>query len=146
MQLMTRILALSRSLRLGRQLKEIESIIARLPRPAKRELAKLTLREMNQAARCEHPHLYGTPADQHHSSWGTGTDTGLSRARSTNPQIRLRGVALWIAVAFHETRNAENSMPQAQHRHVLRVIRLLKNQLDENARSLDTLDRSSAAA
>lgn len=147
MQIMTRILTISRNLRLGRQLKEIEGIITGLPQPAQQELARLTLREMNHAARCEFPHLYGTPADQPHSTpWGAGTDIGLNRARSDNPQIRLRGLALWIAVAFHETRHAEHATSQAQHRHVLRLIRMLKDRLGDDAATVSTLQRSSAAA
>lgn len=153
MQLLTRILSISRNVRLGRQLKEVENIIVRLSQPAQRELARFTLREMNRAARCDFPHLYGTPADQRHSPWGTGTETGLQRARSDNPQIRLRGLALWIAVAFHETRHAEQATAQAQHRHVLRLIRQLKGTLGDDADSsvssasaVSTAQGSSAAA
>lgn len=133
MQIMTRILAVSRALTLGRQLKEIERIIATLPLPARQQLAVLVLREMGQAGRCEFPHLYGTPAEQRYSPWGSGTEVGLSRARSDNPQVRMRGVALWLAVVFHETRHATQPATQSVHRHVLRVLRLLKEQMDQDA-------------
>ena len=42
------------------------------------------------------------------------------------PQVRLRGIALWIAVAYHETREASFPEFADLHRDVLRVMRLIK--------------------
>ena len=59
-------------------------------------------------------------------AWGSGTEVGLSRARSDNAQVRMRGIALWLAVVFHETRGATSTSLESLHRQVLRVFRQLK--------------------
>lgn len=137
MRLVTRILALSRAARLQRQFREIEQCTRNLSAPACTLLAELIARECAAAARCEVPHLYGSPPDLKPGSWGSGMDLGYERARSDNAQVRLRGVALWLAVAYHETREASFPEFEGLHRSVLRMMREVK----ENASP--TLDRSS---
>ncbi|HET6632726.1 MAG TPA: hypothetical protein VFG73_08470 [Rhodanobacteraceae bacterium] len=126
MRLITRIIALSRSVQLGRQLAEVERAINSLNPATRARLTGLTLRELELAAQCEFPHLYATPPEQRYRAWGSGTDIGFARARSDNLQVRLRGIALWLAVAFHETRDASFSEPQNVHRRILGILRLLK--------------------
>jgi len=126
MRLVTRILALSRATRLKRQFRDIEQRALELPQPAAQLLAELTSKECAAAARCEAPHLYGSPPDLKPGGWGTGTDLGYERARSDNAQVRLRGMALWLAVAFHETREASFPEFDDLHREVLRLMRQIK--------------------
>ena len=126
MRLVTRILALSRAARLQRQLREVEQRTRNLPAPTCTLLAELIARECAAAERCEAPHLYGSPPDLKPGSWGTGMDLGYERARSDNAQVRLRGIALWIAVAYHETREASFPEFEGLHRSVLRVMREVK--------------------
>ena len=126
MHLVTRIVALSRAARLRRQLREIEQRMRGLPAPSCSLLAELITKECTAAGRSEAPHLYGSPPDLKPGSWGTGTDLGYERARSDNAQVRLRGVALWIAVAYHETREASFPEFQGLHREVLRLMRQVK--------------------
>ena len=126
MHLVTRIVALSRAARLRRQLREIEQRMRGLPAPSCSLLAELITKECTAAGRSEVPHLYGSPPDLKPGSWGTGTDLGYERARSDNAQVRLRGVALWIAVAYHETREASFPEFQGLHREVLRLMRQVK--------------------
>ncbi|HXS73018.1 MAG TPA: hypothetical protein VN725_03160 [Rhodanobacteraceae bacterium] len=126
MRLVTRILALSRAARLKRQLREIEQRALDLPAPTCALLAELTAKECAAAARSETPHLYGSPPDLKPGSWGTGMDLGYERARSDNAQVRLRGVALWLAVAYHETREASFPEFADLHRDVLRLMRQIK--------------------
>ena len=126
MRLVTRIVAKSRAIRLARQLRDIEAAVNALPVGARRQLALLAMKEFANAARCEFPHLYGSPPEQKYLPWGGGTDIGHERARSDNPQVRMRGIALWLAVAFHETREAPIADLQALHRSLLRVMRQLK--------------------
>ncbi|HET7664339.1 MAG TPA: hypothetical protein VFK31_11965, partial [Rhodanobacteraceae bacterium] len=123
---------ISRATRLGREFREIEGIIQALSHDARQKLALFTLRELAQAGRCEFPHLYGTPAEKRYAVWGSGADTGLTRARSDNPQVRLRGIALWLAVVFHETRDSEHAQIAAIHRQILRVLRQLKQSVPES--------------
>jgi hypothetical protein len=126
MRFVTRIVALSRAARLHRQFRDIEQRTRALPAPACTLLSELITRECAAAGRTEAPRLYGSSPDVKPGSWGTGTDLGYERARSDNAQVRLRGVALWMAVAYHETR--ESSFPEFEglHREILRFMRQIK--------------------
>ncbi len=126
MQLVSRILAVSRTLRLGRQARHLEEVVEALPMPLREVLAHLTVRELAQAARCGCPRLYGSAPDKAYAAWGEGADIGFERACSDNPQVRVRGVALWIAVVYHETLNAERDASSAVHKQVLRLMRVIK--------------------
>ncbi|HET7267467.1 MAG TPA: hypothetical protein VFJ15_05105 [Oleiagrimonas sp.] len=146
MRLVTRLIATSRAVRLAREFREIKRAIDTLAEPARQKLALLTLRELAQAGRCEFPHLYGTPPEQRYALWGDGTATGVARARSDNPQVRLRGVALWLAVTFHETRESEQPQLAALHREVLGVLRQLKKSVPANTSDHAWHDAAEAAA
>ncbi len=138
MRLVMRILALSRAVRLKRQFRDIEQRALALPSPTSALLAELIARESAAAAKLETPHLYGSPPDLKPGSWGTGMDLGFDRARSDNAQVRLRGIALWIAVAYHETKEASFPEFADLHREVLGLMRKIK----ENAAR--PADRSAA--
>ena len=127
MKIVTRIIALSRSIQLNRQFREIEKSIAELPLTSRRQLAAIAMREFATAAKCEVPHLYGTPEkEQRYQPWGTGTDLGFARVRSDNPQVKLRGIALWLTVAYYETKDSKYGEVQNLHRHLMRTLRILK--------------------
>lgn len=135
MRIITRIIALSRSVQLSRQLTEVERLMATLTPATRSRLATLTQREVDQAAQCEFPHLYGTPPEDRYRAWGSGTDVGFDRAKSGNLQVRLRGIALWLAVAYHETRDATFSEPQKVNRRILGILRTLKHAAPRDALS-----------
>lgn len=126
MRLLMRMLALSRASRMRRQFRDIEQRALALPPPTALLLAELVAKECAAAQRLDAPQMYGSPPDLKPGSWGTGMELGHDRARSDNAQVRLRGIALWIAVAYHETR--EPSFPEFAdlHRDVLRVMRMIK--------------------
>jgi hypothetical protein len=126
MHLMTRLIALSRAMQLRRQFREINKTMELLPPNARRQLAGIAVREFSSASKCEFPHLYSTPPDEKYRAWGSGTDIGLERLRSDNLQGRLRGVALWLTVAFHETKDSPFGEQQELHRQVMRSLRSLK--------------------
>jgi len=125
-QLIWRLVATKRAYQLQREFKEIEKIADSLPRNARVQLAQLTLKEFSLAAKTEFPHLYGTPPDERYSPWGSGTTLGLSRARSDNLPVRMRGIALWLTVAYHETRGTTFPALDGVHRSILRTLRVLK--------------------
>jgi hypothetical protein len=50
----------------------------------------------------------------------------LDRSRSDNVQVRMRGIALWIALVYHETGLARTPESEELHRQVLRIMRELK--------------------
>ncbi len=126
MQLVARVVAMSRALRLSRQLRQIEAAITDLSAPLRDTLASLTVKELANAARAEFPHLYGSTPDKVYQTWGEGAEVGLERARSDNAQVRVRGIALWIAVVYHETENADHAALTSVHKQVLRLLRVIK--------------------
>ena len=126
MRIVSQIIAMGRARQLGRQFREIERIVQSLPRRTRAQLGTLTLREIGQASRSEFPHLYGTSPGQRYLPWGEGTEVGYARARSENAEIAIRGIALWLAVAFHETKDSPHLKLQLQHRHLLKVLHGLK--------------------
>lgn len=133
MHLINRIIAMSRAAKLGRQLREVEQSIDHMTRPTLVRLAGLTAREIEQAARCEFPHLYGTPPELRYQLWGTGTETGIERVKSDNLQVRLRGIALWLAVAYHETRDGRFNETRNMHRRIQGIVRKLKELAPDSA-------------
>ncbi|GLQ96585.1 hypothetical protein [Dyella mobilis] len=127
MQIVTRLIAMTRARKLQRQFQLIERSIVALPVRTRSRLAIMTLREVGQASKCEFPHLYGTAPEQRYMPWGQGTEIGFSRAQSDNAEVALRGIALWLAVAYHETKESPYTSLQPQHRQLLRVLRELRD-------------------
>ena len=126
MQILTPFFVMMRARQLGRQFRDIERSIRALPKRNRERLSALTLREIGQASRSDFPHLYGTAPEARYLPWGQGTDAGYERAGSTNVEVALRGIALWLAVAYHETKNSPYSSLQPQHRQLMQLLRELK--------------------
>ncbi|KRE94993.1 hypothetical protein ASG87_17080 [Frateuria sp. Soil773] len=132
MRIFSQLIALNRSRQLGRQFKEIERSIRALPDRSRARLGTLTLREIGQASRSPFPHLYGTPPEERYLPWGQGTDIGYARACSDNPEVAMRGIALWLAVAYHETKDSPHPSLQPHFRQLMRVVRELKEMHGED--------------
>jgi hypothetical protein len=145
MPFVTRLIALSRAVQLRRQFREINRALEQLAPTARRQLAAIALREFANASRSEYPHLYATPPEEKYRPWGSGTDIGLERLRSENQQVRLRGVALWLTVAFHETKDSPFGEQQELHRQVMRSLRMLKETTPANDLSSWMLGEAEAA-
>ncbi|MET4677089.1 hypothetical protein [Luteibacter sp. ME-Dv--P-043b] len=126
MRLVTHLIAVSREIRLRRQLADIERVVLSLPVRAHADLQQLVRREMEQAAACDFPHRYGTPPDERYSAHGHGPEVGLGKARSDNPLIAARGVALWVAAVYHETLGSRRPGMDELHRQILRLMRQIK--------------------
>jgi hypothetical protein len=126
MQLLSPAIAFFRARQLNRQLREIERRVRALPQRSRSQLSVQTLREIGHAMRSEFPHLYGTAPEARYLPWGQGTGAGYERARSDNPEVALRGIALWLAVAYHETKHSPQDRLQPQHRQVLQLLNELK--------------------
>lgn len=144
MHLVTRLIALSRAVQLRRQFREINKALEQLAPSARRQLALIALREFASAAKSEFPHLYATPPDEKYRAWGSGTDIGFERLRSENLQVRLRGLALWLTVVYHETKDSPFADQQKLHLQVMRLLRTLKDAVP--AAELNRLMPESAAA
>jgi len=131
MRIVSRLLALSRSIQLNRQFREIHREIDSMPLATRRQLASLAVKEFANASQCEYPHLYGTPGEQQAAapgpdSLGKGVEVGITRVRSENPHIKLRGIALWLTVAYFETKDSEYGEAQNLHKQLMRTLRVLK--------------------
>ncbi|MFC5525563.1 hypothetical protein ACFPPA_07385 [Rhodanobacter ginsengisoli] len=126
MQILTPFFVMMRSRQLGRQFRDIERSIRALPKRNRDRLSTLSLREIGQASRGDFPHLYGTTPESRYLPWGQGTDVGYERACSNNAEVALRGIALWLAVAYHETKNSPHTRLQLQHRQLMQLLRELK--------------------
>ena len=126
MRIVNRIIALTRSIQLNRQFREIEKAIAELPLVTRRQLAAIAMREFATAAKTEAPHMYGS-VDQgpRYQPWGNGTDIGYARLRSDNEHLRLRGVALWLTVAYYETKQSSPATC-GNCMFLMRTLRVLK--------------------
>ncbi|HEV7122214.1 MAG TPA: hypothetical protein VGN24_02170 [Rhodanobacter sp.] len=145
MQILIPLFVAMRARQLGRQFRDIERSIQALPKASRDRLGMLTLREIAQAARCDFPHLYGTAPESRYLPWGQGTGIGYERARSNTTEAALRGMALWLAVAYHETRDATHAGLQLQHRQLLHLLRELKD-VDDGTGSVDGWPTESAVA
>lgn len=126
MQILTRLIALTRGMQLKRQFKDIEKALEQLAPNARRQLAAIAMREFSAAAKSEFPHLYATPPDEKYAPWGSGTSIGFERLKSDSLQVRLRGLALWLIVSFHETKDSQYAEQREVHRQVMRMLRTLK--------------------
>lgn len=115
-----------RTLVLRRDWAEIESEIERLDGAARKELLDLIMKEIGAAARAPVPHWYGGEPPRGSEPWGQGCDIARRRFRSGNPILKLRGIALWIAVAYHETQDAQQEGLRRVHVQILRGLRSLK--------------------
>ncbi|BFI95883.1 MAG: hypothetical protein RSP_13930 [Rhodanobacter sp.] len=146
MQLLSPAIAFFRAYQLNRQLREIQRCVRALPQRSRVQLSVQVLREIGQASRSEFPHLYGTAPEARYLPWGQGTRAGFERARSDNPEVALRGIALWLAVAYHETKHSPQDRLQPQHRQVLHLLSELKRLHRPAKPAVDRWMDASAAA
>lgn len=127
MKILLRAIALTRSFALKRQFATVDRIVQSLPLMQKRELLQLAQREFAAAASAPVPHLYGSAQVTPYAPFGNGTDLALERIKSDNVPLRLRGLALWLAIAYHETRDAQQYKEfAAMHKNIQRCVRTMK--------------------
>ncbi|MGA8277347.1 MAG: hypothetical protein WB784_04030 [Rhodanobacteraceae bacterium] len=144
MHLLTRLIALTRGVQLRRQFREVIQVVNQLPAAPRQQLAALAVRELANASKCEFPHLYATPPEEKYRAWGSGTDIGMERVHSDNLQVRLRGIALWLVVAYHETRDSPFGEQQELHRQVMRTLRTLRESIPADGASAGSGDVQAA--
>ncbi len=131
MSLFTKVVAHYRCFILNREFRRIRAAAVDLPQKYHALFCKLTLQELDKAADFEYPYLYATKSDQRYRLWGAGTGIGLGWSRSSNPQLKLRGLALWLAVAYHETNYSPFSKLQKLHKTLLHYTATLKHALPD---------------
>lgn len=126
MKVVIRLLALARWLMLSRQAREMSRIVGELPMSAQRAVGQLAMAEIQNAAREPQPHFYGSDVEDRYQPWGDASQDAYAKAQSKTPQLKLRGIALWVAVVYHETRESPHQQLQAVHRQVLGMLGTLK--------------------
>lgn len=126
MTFLTRMLALVRYVTLMRQARELRRIIDSLPKSAQRALASLTLAEIELAAKDPTPGRYGNTDPDPYSPWSNAANDAFARAKSPVAQLKLRGIATWMAAVFHETKDSPHPMMESVHREVLGFLGILK--------------------
>lgn len=126
MKFLFRTLLLTRYLGLKRQLKEVDKAALELNAEQRRELVLLIERELGCAAASPAPHLYGSQRIHASAAWGDGNDIAIERVRAGNVHLKLRGLAAWLAIIYHETRAHQSGEMQDLHRQVMRSVRLLR--------------------
>lgn len=115
-RLVVRITSMSRIARLKRQFTEVDRRVHDLPRAYHDQFVELIGRECDEAARFD-----DVDRDRHDD-----LDAALARARSDNVQVRLRGLARWVALVYRETSSGDSTDAAELHRQVLRIMRELK--------------------
>lgn len=119
----SRVTSMSRTARLRRQFGEIEQRSLELPRSYRTQLAELIQRE---CASVEQADLATYGAQTEGEVTTGGLDVGFDRVRSENVQVRMRGIALWLALVYHETRRDRAAADSDElHRLLLRLMREL---------------------
>ena len=135
MRILTRLLALARYLTLARQARELRRMLDALPRSAQRALATMAMAEIEKASGAPQPRYYADTDSDPYQPWGTAAGEAFLRARSPVPQLKLKGIAVWLAVVFHETRDSPHPLLQGMHREVLGFLGLLKGTYELHARA-----------
>ncbi len=125
-RLIFRILVLGRYLTLNRQAREIKRIIQGLPVVSQRAVGQLVMTEIEAASAAPQPRLYGSTHVHSSKEWGSGTSEAFAKSQSRVQQLRLRGVSMWLAIVFHETRDSKFPGFDSLHREVLGLLGVLK--------------------
>ena len=126
MDMLISVLAQYRRLMLSRQAAVVRAAVAAMTAEQRRQAAENTLAEIRAAAALPMPHLYGDSEPVPYRPWTPVAETMARRAQDRAIQLRLRSIALWLAVVYHETREARGDGLQAVHRDVLGILRELK--------------------
>jgi len=100
-------LAYTRLLVLSRQWKSIQQWLNSLPPEQEPRIAVKVFEEAERAARHPTPQFYASENVESYSPWGDAADTAYALSRSLDASEQMRGVALWLAVVYFETRNAQ---------------------------------------
>ena len=130
-----RIIAYVRSFVLRNDLKKVKRTLVGLTHMQQRQLAHLLMKEFAEAGKLNDSIAYAN-SQSLYAPWGDGTRLAMERMRSNNDQLRMRGVALWIVVAFNETRQTPHAELAEVHRSLIRLSRDLKSALPQQQASL----------
>ncbi|KAA2286240.1 hypothetical protein [Arenimonas fontis] len=133
MDTMITMLTLWRRWMLARQAEVVRRAVSGLTPEQRRQTADQTLAEIQAAACLPIPHLHGDTQQSLYQPWSPVASRAAQRATDRSVQLRQRGIALWLAVVYHETRQARDPGLQAVHRSVLGILRELRETVKAQA-------------
>lgn len=128
-RILIRTLAYGRAVQLRRQFRLVSAELDALNPVQRREVIAQLLKDMAQAAKLSHPHLYGSHAQARYQPWGNATELAFQNIQGGNPLLKLHGIARWLVVAYFESRDAGYSELDALHRELQRTIRAVRESL-----------------
>ncbi|MBS7456360.1 hypothetical protein [Coralloluteibacterium stylophorae] len=126
MSLVFKVLMTLRARALSRQAREIRRVVEALPREARLAAAEHATAEMDKAGRLQCPHLHGADGVPPLQPWSDVAEQAVARTQSGALQLKVKGVAQWIAVAYYETLNSPHPGLAGVHREVLGMLGDLK--------------------
>lgn len=126
MKLLIHTLVFCRLILLNRHMRKIRRRIQDMPVSTRRTVGEITMEEIDAASRTPVPHLYGSSSSDIYQPWGDGATLAFRRTHARAAQLQLRGMAMWLAIVFHETRESPHAGMQAFHRETLGLLGLLK--------------------
>lgn len=112
---------------LARQSQAVLKAVQSLTPEQRRQAADQTLAEIQAAACLPVPWLHGDNVQLPYQPWSPVASAAIRRVQDRAVQVRQRGIALWLAVVYHETREARDPGLQAVHRATLGILRELKD-------------------
>src|SRR5690606_24402111 len=115
MRILITMLALTRLMFLRRQWRDVSAILATLPEGSRMLLAAFVYGEAQRASKHPIPRFYASTNLDGYRPWGDAVETAYSRIRSENAQIRMKALATWLAVVYHETSDASQPGLVALH-------------------------------
>jgi hypothetical protein len=126
MDIMVMVLTQWRRQMLARQARTIRAAVLAMTPQQRHAAGQHTLAEIRAAAELPMPHLYGDAAPVPYRPWSPVASTMAKRALDRAVQVRQRSIGTWLAVVYHETRQAPADGLQAVHREVLGILRELR--------------------
>lgn len=118
MRILITMLALTRLMLLKRQWRDVALALAELPESSRMLLAALVFGEAQRAAKHPLPQFYASAKLDAYRPWGDAVETAFEKVRSADAQQRLKAIATWLAVVYHETQNAAQPGLKSLHEEV----------------------------
>ena len=115
-----------RQIMLRRQAAAVRKAVQALDPAQRKQAADQTLAEIQAAAVLPQPWQHGDHEPRMYQPWSPVAAVAASRVADRSIQLRQRSIAVWLAVVYHETRQARNEGLMAVHREVLGILRELK--------------------
>lgn len=127
MDLLISLLTQWRRRMLSKQAGAVRQAVYGLNAEQRKQAADMTLAEIQAAAVLPQPHLHGDSDASMYRPWSPVAATAAGRVGDRSIQLRQRSIAMWLAVVYHETRQARDEGLVAVHREVLGILRDLKD-------------------